>query len=61
VVYAGALARGLLPATPGFETPDPGLRIHPLRQSVSAPDGRYLLSHFGFGGSNTVLILEKPA
>lgn len=61
VLYAGALSRGLLPTTPGFETPDPGLRIHPLRQSMPAPDGYYLLNHFGFGGNNTVLVLEKPA
>ena len=61
VLYAGTLARGLLPATPGFETLDPGFRLQPLRQPVPAPDGCYLLNHFGFGGNNTVLALEKPA
>lgn len=61
VLYAGALRRGLLPATPGFETADPGFRTRPLTRTVSAPDGHYLLNHFGFGGNNTVLVLEKPA
>ncbi len=61
VLFVGALQRGYLPATPGFETPDPVLDIHPLKQATAAPDGYYLLNHFGFGGNNTVLVLEKPA
>lgn len=61
VLYAGALQRGFLPATPGFEVPDPGLKVHPLQIEAVAPPGHYLLNHFGFGGNNTVLVLEKPA
>ncbi len=61
VLFAGALQRGCLPATPGFETPDPALDVHPLAQMAAAPDGYYLLNHFGFGGNNTVLVLEKTA
>ncbi len=61
VLYAGALQRGLLPASPGFETPDPAFKLEPLRQQAAAPAGCYLLNHFGFGGNNTVLALEKPA
>lgn len=59
VLYAGALLRDHLPATQGFETPDPGFGVQPLREQSKAPDGYYLLNHFGFGGSNTVLVLEK--
>lgn len=61
VLYAGALQRGLLPASPGFHSPDPALKVEPLRSPAPAPAGCYLLNHFGFGGSNTVLVLEKPA
>jgi len=61
ILYAGALLRGFLPATSGFETPDAALGLYPLKTMDSAPDGYYLLNHFGFGGNNTVLALEKTA
>ncbi|MFI4967113.1 MAG: beta-ketoacyl synthase N-terminal-like domain-containing protein [Gammaproteobacteria bacterium] len=61
VLYAGALARGHLPAVPGLAKADPELGVDPLTQIQPAPAGYYLLNHFGFGGNNTVLVLEKPA
>ena len=61
ILYAGALRRGLLPATPGFKSADPGCGVQPLTRAAPAPRGHYLLNHFGFGGNNTVLVLEKPA
>jgi 3-oxoacyl-[acyl-carrier-protein] synthase-1 len=61
VLYAGALARGRLPALSGLGTPDPGLDVRPLTETAPAPAGYYLLNHFGFGGNNAVLVLEKPA
>ncbi|HLW75132.1 MAG TPA: beta-ketoacyl synthase N-terminal-like domain-containing protein [Gammaproteobacteria bacterium] len=61
VLYSGALKRGQLPATPGFEVPDPDLKLQPLTRATPALPGVYLLNHFGFGGSNTVLALEKHA
>ena len=61
VLYSGALSRGHLPATPGFEAPDPDLKLQPLTRATPALPGVYLLNHFGFGGSNTVLVLEKGA
>lgn len=61
ILYAGALLYGFLPATPGFETPDPALGVQPITTPEPAPDGHYLLNHFGFGGNNTVLALEKIA
>lgn len=61
VLYAAALARGQLPASLGFKTPDPALGIRPATTAIPAPAGFYLLNHFGFGGNNSVLVLEKPA
>ena len=61
VLYAGALGRGQLPATLGFEAPDPALGLRPSITPAAAPAGLHLLNHFGFGGNNTVLVLEKPA
>jgi 3-oxoacyl-(acyl-carrier-protein) synthase len=61
VLYATALQRGLLPAWSGFGTPDPELGIAPLTRPAPAPAGYYLLNHFGFGGNNAVLVLEKRA
>jgi len=61
VLFAGALERGVIPATAGFETAVTGLEVEPLRAVVPAPDGCYLLNHLGFGGNNTVLVLEKGA
>ncbi|MHB1544857.1 MAG: beta-ketoacyl synthase N-terminal-like domain-containing protein [Gammaproteobacteria bacterium] len=61
VLYAGTLLSGFIPATPGFETPDPVLDLHPLTVEISAPNGHYLLNHFGFAGNNTVLVVEKTA
>ncbi|HEV2111508.1 MAG TPA: beta-ketoacyl synthase N-terminal-like domain-containing protein [Gammaproteobacteria bacterium] len=61
VLFAAVLRRGLIPATAGFSTPDPALGLRPLTERRPAPAGRYLLNHFGFGGNNTVLVLEQPA
>ncbi|HSN18261.1 MAG TPA: beta-ketoacyl synthase N-terminal-like domain-containing protein [Gammaproteobacteria bacterium] len=59
VLYLGALRQGALPAAePG--TPDPQLEVQVLDRQAEARPGRYLLNHFGFGGNNTVLVLEKP-
>lgn len=59
-LYLGALQRDLLPASPDLGSPDPALGVQPLQKPLAAGPGRYLLDHFGFGGSNTVLVLEKP-
>jgi len=59
VLFAGALKRGQLPVTPGFEQRDAALALEPITRPAPAPAGVYLLNHFGFGGNNTVLALEK--
>lgn len=61
VLFGTALQQGFQPGTPGFETSDPKLGLVPIRTPGAAPDGCYLLNHFGFGGNNTVLVLEKTS
>lgn len=60
VLFASALEQGFLPAGAGFETVDAALNISPLRTEQPAERGHYLLNQFGFGGNNTVLLLEQP-
>ena len=59
VLMSAALRDGVFPATPGFRTPDPALGVVPTTSHGEAPDGHYLLNYFGFGGHNTILLLEK--
>jgi 3-oxoacyl-[acyl-carrier-protein] synthase-1 len=61
VLMASALLAGFFPATAGFETPDPSLMITPGRENTVAHPGCYMLNYFGFGGHNTVLLIEKCA
>jgi 3-oxoacyl-[acyl-carrier-protein] synthase I len=58
VLLGAALRSGMFPATPGFEEADPALNLTPTREPLAARDGHYLLNYFGFGGHNTVLLVE---
>lgn len=58
ILFGSALRRGFLPATQGFEIADPDLGVIPLTRPERAQAGAYLLNYFGFGGNNTVLVLE---
>ena len=58
-LFGNALSQGYIPQTPNFEQPDPELGLTPLTEDIDAPDGIYLLNFFGFGGSNTVIVMEK--
>lgn len=60
-LFGAALQAGFLPATPNFSEMDPALGVEPLSKLAPAPDGSYLLNYFGFGGSNTALLLDKGA
>lgn len=60
VLYLGALRRGWMPALEDTGTPDPELGVRALATPQPAASGRYLLNHLGFGGNNTVLVLERP-
>jgi 3-oxoacyl-[acyl-carrier-protein] synthase-1 len=56
-----ALRAGFWPATAGFRNPCDELGIQPLTQSMAAHSGDYLLNFFGFGGSNSALVLRYGA
>ncbi|MFV0477598.1 MAG: beta-ketoacyl synthase N-terminal-like domain-containing protein [Parahaliea sp.] len=57
-LVAACLQYGQLPASGGFLEPDPELQIPPLQVPMVAEAGIYLLNFFGFGGSNTSLVLR---
>lgn len=58
VLFGAALRSGIFPATPGFDEADPALNLVPTREALPARDGHYLLNYFGFGGHNTVMLVE---
>lgn len=58
-LFGNALTRGFIPHTPNFENADPELDLSPLNNDADADSGIYLLNYFGFGGSNTVVVMEK--
>lgn len=60
-LLGGCLRQGFLPATLGFSQADPALGVSPMTLEAPAMPGQYLLNYFGFGGSNTALLLEKTA
>ncbi|MEJ2407410.1 MAG: beta-ketoacyl synthase N-terminal-like domain-containing protein [Candidatus Thiodiazotropha sp.] len=59
ILFGQALRDGWLPKTLNLKTPDPDLDLTPMRENREAQAGFYLLDFFGFGGSNTVIVLEK--
>ena len=58
LLTGACLQHGLLPASPGFKTPDPALGVVPTTAPQPAADGHYLLNFFGFGGNNCSLVLR---
>lgn len=59
VLMAASLSAEVFPATPGFSEIDPALNVIPTRTTTAASDGHYLLNYFGFGGHNTVMVVER--
>jgi 3-oxoacyl-[acyl-carrier-protein] synthase II len=60
-ITALALVRGELPPTMGLEQPDDACRLHHvMRASRKAAAGAAISNSFGFGGSDTVLLLTRP-
>ena len=55
--------RGLLPPTAFLAEPDPACRLRhvPLRAERIAPPRAVMSNSFAFGGSNVVLIAERPS
>ncbi len=59
ILFGQALREGWLPGTLNLDEPDPELELIPITENREAQAGFYLLNFFGFGGSNTVIVLEK--
>lgn len=58
VALFGALSKGFIPATLGFEDADPAIGAAPIAEPMKALSGNYMLNFFGFGGNNTSLIMR---
>lgn len=56
------LRDGFVPASPGCKTPDPALACAPLTEPLNLPAGTRFAasSSLAFGGTDTVLIAERP-
>jgi 3-oxoacyl-[acyl-carrier-protein] synthase-1/3-oxoacyl-[acyl-carrier-protein] synthase II len=53
----GCLARGALPATAGYETPDPQMTVHPVAVPTKVNGKVAVTQTLAFGGSNSVLVI----
>jgi 3-oxoacyl-[acyl-carrier-protein] synthase I len=60
-LFCGFVGQGRLPATPGVCAQESDL--HVVLNQVTGPQapGKFMLNYFGFGGSNTSLILANDA
>jgi 3-oxoacyl-(acyl-carrier-protein) synthase len=64
LLFCAAAQQGYLIATPGVGIGDEKLGVTLNQQACALPRGHYMLNYFGFGGSNTSLIvsnLPRPA
>lgn len=58
VALLGALSKGFIPATLGFESVDPAFGLTPIIEPMQAMSGNYTLNFLGFGGNNTSLVIR---
>lgn len=54
-----AMAAGIVPGTPGLQTPDPAIAITARDHATPGRIERALCNAFGFGGSNCTLLLGR--
>lgn len=59
--FLGCLEAGFVPASQGFQTPDPEIGAIPLTRPAPFPGGTVLLNYFGFGGNSVSLLVRMPA
>jgi len=60
-LFCGRISRGALPASPGICADDSDLKITLNQAPRAQSPGHFMLNYFGFGGSNTSLIISnKP-
>jgi 3-oxoacyl-[acyl-carrier-protein] synthase I len=58
-LFCGCVGRGFLPGTPEICAADSDLRITLNQHLRSQAPGNFVLNYFGFGGSNTSLIVSN--
>jgi 3-oxoacyl-[acyl-carrier-protein] synthase-1 len=58
-MFCSSVGNGVLPATPGISTGDSDLKIVLTQERRHQPAGKFMLNFFGFGGSNTSLIVAN--
>ncbi|MBN2705550.1 MAG: beta-ketoacyl synthase, partial [Deltaproteobacteria bacterium] len=56
-----SVAAGFLPATLNFSSPENEFSTPPLQEPLPINQGVFMLNYFGFGGNNTVFIVERTA
>lgn len=59
ILFFESLRRGWIPATSGFRKLDEDIGIAPLDRDLADPGGAIMLNFFGFGGSNTTLLVSR--
>jgi 3-oxoacyl-[acyl-carrier-protein] synthase I len=59
ILFYRALQAGFLVATPGICAQDSDLGVRLNQHCSSAQPGHYMLNYFGFGGSNTSLVISN--
>ena len=59
IIMAEAAKRGFVPASPGFQEPDPELDVVPLTEHIPFSEGNIMLNYFGFGGNCTSMIISN--
>lgn len=59
VLLCGVAERGFLPGTPGICAGDSDLGVTLNQQPLPLAPGHFMLNYFGFGGSNTSLIVSN--
>jgi 3-oxoacyl-[acyl-carrier-protein] synthase I len=59
LLFCAAARQGFLIATPGIGIGDELLGVTLNQESCALPRGHYMLNYFGFGGSNTSLIVSN--
>lgn len=60
-LFCGTLDRGVLPATPGICAGDSDLNLVLTQERQRQDPGKFMMNFFGFGGSNTSLIVANDS
>jgi 3-oxoacyl-(acyl-carrier-protein) synthase len=58
-LFCGSVSSGFLPGTPGISAGDSDLNITLNQMPCAQAPGHFMLNYFGFGGSNTSLIVSN--